>query len=287
MAIQIRNEPAQSVGVANSAPCIKNELDFTPASHATDTDNPHRVTIDQIGAAPKSHATDTSNPHKVTAAQVGAAPASHATSKNNPHSVTAAQLGAMEKAAMGGYSDQNATDETGLNTWLDQEVLPSMKKDTCKHIVFRCGAICSWLLMGTIYKNTDDYAVIDVVEHLTGRHYTKVKQGSWKNTVPTDLIYTSGNIFSDTFTTKEKDASRFYVVEIQNAINFNRDTIVVNVYTTGEGTLRYTRPFYFDSGGDGTGHEYHKLAVTKFASGAVKFEMESSYSTLFRITGYA
>ena len=118
-------------------------------------------------------------------------------------------------------------------------------------------------------------------------HYTKVKKGSWLDTVPTDLIYTSGNIYSDTFTTKDKDASRFYVVEVQNTIDFNRDTIVVNVYTTGEGTLRYTRPYYYDAGGAGTGHAYYRLEVTKQASGAVNFYLPESNCVLFRITGYA
>ena len=193
----------------------------------------------------------------------------------------------MEKAAMSGYSNSSATTEDALNDWLDKTVLPSMGKDTCKHIVFRCGAICSWLLMGTIYKNTDAYAVIDVVEHLTGKHFTKVKKDKWQDAVPTDLIYPSGNIFSDTFTTKEKDASRFYVVEVQSAVNGNRDTFVVNVYTTGEGTLRYTRPYYYRINETWDGHAYYELAVTKLASGAVKFEMEDGNSHLFRITGYA
>ena len=47
-----------------------------------------------IGAAPASHATDKENPHGVTAEQVGAAPASHAEDKKNPHGVTAEQVGA-------------------------------------------------------------------------------------------------------------------------------------------------------------------------------------------------
>jgi len=105
--------------------------------------------------------------------------------------------------------------------------------------------------------------------------------------VPTDLIYSCVNISSNTFTTKEKDASRFYVVEVQSAVNGNRDTFVVNVYTTGEGTLRYTRPYYYRINETWDGHAYYKLAVTKLASGAVKFEMEDGNSHLFRITGYA
>lgn len=192
----------------------------------------------------------------------------------------------IDKAAISGYSNSQATDEEGLNAWLENTVIPSMAKDTCKHIVFRCGAICSWLLMGTIYKNTDDFAVIDVVEHLTGQHFTKVKKYSWLDTVPTDLIYTSGNIFSYRFMTKEKDASKFYVVEVTNQVNNQKDTIVVNVYTTGEGTLRYTRPFYFHFQ-DNLYHDTYQLTVTKLANGSVVFEMENSYCQLFRITGYA
>lgn len=50
---------------------IRNKPDFTPASHAKDTNNPHKVTVEQIGAVPESHAKDTKNPHKVTAKQLG------------------------------------------------------------------------------------------------------------------------------------------------------------------------------------------------------------------------
>lgn len=44
-------------------------------NHANNKNNPHGVTVAQIGAAPASHVTNKSNPHGVTYAQVGAAPA--------------------------------------------------------------------------------------------------------------------------------------------------------------------------------------------------------------------
>lgn len=92
--------------------------------HTSKTNNPHRVTAEQVGADPtgsaasalasaksliNSHTSNTNNPHSVTAAQVGADAAGsakaaldsakvytdqHATDTNNPHHVTAEQLGA-------------------------------------------------------------------------------------------------------------------------------------------------------------------------------------------------
>ena len=60
---------------------------YIPASHATDKNNPHGVTAEQIGARP--------NTWTPSAAEVGATPASHATDKNNPHGVTVEQIGAL------------------------------------------------------------------------------------------------------------------------------------------------------------------------------------------------
>ena len=51
--------------------------EFAPASHVSNQNNPHGVTVAQIGAAPSSHVSDKNNPHGVTLAQVGAAAATH------------------------------------------------------------------------------------------------------------------------------------------------------------------------------------------------------------------
>lgn len=80
------------------------------AEHADRRDNPHNVTVGQIGAETPSgaqakvneHAGAENNPHNVTAAQAGAETPTgaqarvdeHAGAKNNPHAVTAAQAGA-------------------------------------------------------------------------------------------------------------------------------------------------------------------------------------------------
>ena len=83
-----------------------------PASHVTDTGNPHSVTAAQVGAPTTGdftgHTGNTSNPHSVTAAQVGAPTTGdftgHTGNTSNPHSVTAAQVGAPTTGDFTGHT---------------------------------------------------------------------------------------------------------------------------------------------------------------------------------------
>ena len=98
------------------------DIEVVPSVHLEDTDNPHGVTaeqvgarpdtwiptVEEVGAAPSDHVDDTDNPHGVTAEQVGArpdtwmptaeevgaAPSDHVDDTDNPHGVTAEQIGA-------------------------------------------------------------------------------------------------------------------------------------------------------------------------------------------------
>jgi len=97
-------------------------------SHISSTDNPHTVTVAQIGAEPananiQSHISSTENPHGVTTTQIGAEPAnaniqSHISSTENPHSVSVSQIGAVaaNTAIAGGTHTKITYDAKGLIT---------------------------------------------------------------------------------------------------------------------------------------------------------------------------
>ena len=85
-------------------------------AHLQDQNNPHNVTIGQIGAASAaaltSHVQNTNNPHNVTLGQLGGASAAalnaHVADTNNPHQVTLGQLGGASAAALQAHvSDTN------------------------------------------------------------------------------------------------------------------------------------------------------------------------------------
>lgn len=137
----------KSANDANSA------LNTTVTNHINNKNNPHEVTLDQLGgisadevedmvAVYESHVRDKNNPHETTAAQVGAyttgqtdaaiglvedALETHVTDKNNPHGVTKAQVGlsnvdntadankTVSRAATAGLADE-AKKTTGTLT---------------------------------------------------------------------------------------------------------------------------------------------------------------------------
>lgn len=201
------------------------------------------------------------------------------------------ELGAMNALSTDmRYYGENDTTEDGFNSWLDNTVLPSMQPNSFKNIWVKCGAIHKYLMMGTVHKNVDGWATIDLTEQATGLHYTKVKDRTWARTEPTDLIYASGDLMVTSFTTKANDASRFYVVEVLDYIAGVKDTIVVNIYAKDAGALGYDRAFAFFpygvSGSAVVGKYY--LKVTKLESGAVNFNLSGTIDpSIFRITGYA
>ena len=105
--------------------------------HIKDKENPHGVTIEQIGAAPASHATDKNNPHNITIEQIGAAPATIVSK-----SIT-------------------VTDESALNSALT-EIINTMANDTAKFLVV--SPTSSALFGGKgmfceLYRRTASYAV--------------------------------------------------------------------------------------------------------------------------------
>ncbi len=86
------------------------------SDHIGNTNNPHGLTIAQIGAASAAeladHVRDNTNPHAVTAAQVGAPTVAdlnnHIGDTSNPHGVTVAQIGAASGADLTAHiNDQN------------------------------------------------------------------------------------------------------------------------------------------------------------------------------------
>lgn len=78
-------------------------LDAVTVAPQTFTEEQKAQARENIGSASatdlQQHIENKNNPHGVTLAQIGAAPASHVTDMNNPHGVTPAQIG----AALAGY----------------------------------------------------------------------------------------------------------------------------------------------------------------------------------------
>lgn len=79
------------------------------------------------------------------------------------------------------YYHPEETDETNLNAWLDNTVLPSMPDNSCKHIWIRCKAVDDLDTMGIVYKRTKDWAIVDLVSHINGHHMTKCRNEDWRN----------------------------------------------------------------------------------------------------------
>ena len=97
---------ADSTGLVKTAAPIRYRVERgSPSGNGTSAE-PTPDVYQQLMEAWRSadaHVTDKNNPHGVTLEQLGAAPASHATDKNNPHGVTAEQIGAAKAADLGGY----------------------------------------------------------------------------------------------------------------------------------------------------------------------------------------
>lgn len=87
------------------------------------------------------------------------------------------------------YSGTNDADETDLNNWLENIVMPTMTDNTIRNISIRCGQIIPWPALGTIHKHANAYATIDVTTQVHGKHYTKVKNSTWlATTCETDKL---------------------------------------------------------------------------------------------------
>lgn len=163
----------------------------------------------------------------------------HIEDKNNPHGVTAAQVGAMERGVMSYYHPSD-TDETNLNTWLENTVLPTMPDNTCKNVSICCGAIDSMVLAGVAYKNTNSWVIVDVVSHVNGHHYTKTKNGDWKNTVCNDSVFTNGAMEATVSYFPNPKACKFFIVNVRVDAYFSRyHSFAVDTHTLKDGENRY------------------------------------------------
>lgn len=144
----------------------------------------------------------------------------------------------MDKGVMSYYHPSD-TDETGLNAWLESTVLPSMPDNTCKNVSICCGAIDPMIMMGVVYKNTNSWVIVDVVSHVNGHHFTKTKNGDWKNTVVNDSVFSTGDM--------EGTASyfpklcKFYIVDVQVSTPDMRyyHSFAIDAYILKNDTPRY------------------------------------------------
>lgn len=159
------------VGRAEQA-AIRAEGAVQDALHPQRRDNPHGVTAEQVGAATNAalnaHAGNRSNPHGVTAAQIGAAPAGYGYGGEIPNLITAS-------------SDQE------LNTKLDG-LLAGMPNFSARNVrithngnqivngVFGMGG--QGTLYGTLYKHSNDYAILSVYSYL-GSQFSMTKNSRW------------------------------------------------------------------------------------------------------------
>ena len=172
--------------------------------------------------------------------------------------------GKMDKGVISYYHPSDK-DETALNEWLESTVLPSMPDNTCKNVSICCGAIDPMILMGVVYKNTNSWVIVDVVSHVNGHHYTKAKNGDWKNTVVNDSVFTNGEINTHTSYFPNPKACKFFIVNVTiGTINGEYyHSFAVDTHTLKDSTPRYFNydfPFKF---GETTFIGGCKLKVTK------------------------
>ena len=145
---------AASAQQAQEAERSATQIVQAATNHAGRRDNPHGVTATQVGAATSAalnaHTGNRSNPHGVTAQQIGAAPAGYGYGGEIPNLITAS-------------SDQE------LNTKLDG-LLAGMPNFSARNVrithngnqivngVFGMGG--QGTLYGTLYKHSNDYAIL-------------------------------------------------------------------------------------------------------------------------------
>jgi hypothetical protein len=154
-------------------------------AHIADTNNPHKVSAQQIGAAAAADL-------EALAADVGTVAADIETHKNaeNPHNITAAMIGAAKAGY--GYGEQVISmgaifaDEAAFNTALDN-MLSTMNNDETKQVSFKITAVESiaigdWIWRGTLYKASANYAILSADSSFAKQtRISKVKyNGAWQ-----------------------------------------------------------------------------------------------------------
>lgn len=153
----------------------------------------------------------------------------------------------VDKVAVSGYSDESATDEAALEAWLESTILPSMADNSYTNIVFKCSAICPWVLMGAVYKHTNQWVVIELTSHVDGHRYTKIKNDTWQKTFCAEAVYTMGEM--ETTAAYFPKICKFYIVDVQVSTPDMRyfHSFAVDAYTLKSDTSRnydFEVPFY-------------------------------------------
>ena len=98
-----------------------------------------------VGSIEDTHTRDMNNPHGVTLAQIGAAPASHVTDMNNPHGVTPSQIGALPVSSGLLNSDTNFDAiQSNMIAWVN----PWVGNNTGVHVPPKAGFIHSFEYSG-------------------------------------------------------------------------------------------------------------------------------------------
>lgn len=145
----------------------------------------------------------------------------------------------VDKVAVSGYSDEYATDEAALEAWLENTILPAMADNSYTNIVFRCGAICPWVLMGAVYKHNNQWVVIELTSHVDGHRYTKIKNETWQKTFCAEAVYTMGEM--EATAAYFPKICKFYLVETCVVTGWGTcyNTFVVDAYTLKDDTPRY------------------------------------------------
>lgn len=143
-----------------------------PAAHTEDKNNPHGVTVQQIGATPASHATNKSNPHGVTAAQVGARPADwtptaeEVGARPSDWMPTAEEVGAAPAGIV--VKRYNISTSAALTDAL-VDLWNNTPDDGERHVVFNVIASDAPLYGGVwtviAYKINDSYGVVQAISY--------------------------------------------------------------------------------------------------------------------------
>lgn len=194
-------------------------------AHLADTNNPHGVSAEQIGAA--------------AAADLEALAADVETHKNaeNPHNITAAMIGAAKAGY--GYGEQVINmgamfeDETAFNTALDN-VLSTMNNNETKQISFKITAVESitigdWAWRGTLYKSSANYAVLSAESSIYKKAMvSKVKyNGEWQ---PWEWVNPPMKVGLEYRTTERYEAKPVYIKAVS----------LGTLPTSGEKSVNYT-----------------------------------------------
>ena len=145
----------------------------------------------------------------------------------------------VDKVAVGGYSDESATDEAALEAWLESTILPSMADNSHTNIVFKCGAICPWVLMGAVYKHTNQWVVIELTSHVDGHRYTKIKNETWQKTFCAEAVYTMGEM--EATAAYFPKICKFFIVNVFIGAGYGGEyhSFAVDAYTLQDGEKRY------------------------------------------------